>query len=104
MTFDEMISRSIKIKKLYASKNAADGHKNWTAGDYLAGMMKDMGDLSKLIMVKENLRSMDGDIDAKLAHEIGDCFWSLVVIADELSIDPKVAFASMLREVEERFA
>lgn len=104
MDFNEMVKRSLQIKQLYADKNKADGHKPWTATDYMSGFVKDMGDLSKLIMVKENLRGIEGDVDTKLAHELGDCFWSLIVIADELNIELEDVFATMVTEVEKRFA
>ena len=52
----------------------------------MQGLVGDIGDLTKLIMAKEELRSIAG-VDVKLKHEVVDCLWSILVIADEMNID-----------------
>jgi NTP pyrophosphatase (non-canonical NTP hydrolase) len=52
----------------------------------MAGFVGDVGDLSKIIMAKHGLRNME-DVDEKLAHELSDCLWSILVLASKYGID-----------------
>jgi NTP pyrophosphatase (non-canonical NTP hydrolase) len=61
----------------------------------------DVGDLSKIIMAKDSLRAMD-DVDQKLEHELSDCLWSLLNIANKYDIDLASAFMKTMDELEER--
>ena len=96
--------RSLRTKQLYDMKNEENGQKKWGTTEYMSGYVKDVGDLSKLIMVKSGLRGFDGDIDHALKHEIGDNFWSLSMICDELGISPEGAIETVLNDLEERSA
>ena len=102
MNFRELVTRSNDIKVKYRTKNLEDGHKEWTVSDYMSGFVKDVGDLSKLIMAQQNLRSFDGNLEDALKHELGDCLWSLIIICEELGIDPKDALNKTLTDLEER--
>lgn len=101
--FHEMQERAWKIAEMYDDLNQAAGRPSWTAGDYMAGFVGDVGDLSKLVMAHEGLREIPG-YEAKLEHEIGDGFWSLYVLCKKLGIDPKKAFSQTMDELEGRFA
>lgn len=101
---DEVTQRVLAIKKAYRDKNVTDGHKKWDVSDYMSGLVGDIGDLSKLIMAKQRLRGFDDDIDAALQHEIGDCFWSLIVLCDELGMTVEDAMEKTLKDLEERLA
>ena len=99
---DQQIQRSIAIKNKYRAMGADSGKNDWDVSDYLSGMLGDMGDLSKLLMAKQNLRDIDGDLDAKIKHEIGDCLWSLIIICKELGIEPSEALEKTLTDLEDR--
>lgn len=98
----ELMQESLAIRDHYDELQTADGHKKWTAADRMAGFIADVGDLSKLIMVKNGLRRGPQDIDTALAHELSDCLWSILVIADELNIDLEAAFAKWIGQMHER--
>lgn len=102
MKFKDAQERALEIQRKYRKINRADGHKEWTTADYMSGFVKDVGDLSKLIMVNNGLRGYDGDLDHDLKHEIGDCFWSLFIICSELGISPEGAIETTLSDLEER--
>ena len=86
MEFKEILKKTKEIKKKYALQNKKLGRKKWRVQDYYQGFVGDVGDLGKLIMAKNNLRHYT-DQDKKLAHELSDCFWSVLVLADELGVD-----------------
>ena len=67
----------------------------------MSGFVGDVGDLSKIIMAKHGLRSMD-DVDAKLAHELSDCLWSILVLSDKYHIDLAAAFLQTMDGLDKR--
>ena len=69
----------------------------------MPGFVGDVGDLSKIIMAKQGLRFMD-DIDAKLAHELSDCLWSVLVIADKYKINLATEFLKTMDGLEARIS
>ncbi len=74
------------------------GHE-WGASELMAGFVVDVGDLTRLVMASEGHRLVD-DHKTKLAHELADCLWSVLVLADSLQVDLGSAFASTLDELD----
>lgn len=68
----------------------------------MSGFVGDVGSLSKLIMMRQGYRAGE-DVEKKLSHELADCLWSVLVLADELSIDIVKAFGSTMDELANRF-
>lgn len=101
MEFKEIIQRAKGIQAAYQSFNEKIGHKGWGASEYTQGLVGDVGDLMKLIMAKNGLRNAE-DIDEKLAHELSDCLWSIIVIAEELGIDLEKSFLSTMTELKHK--
>lgn len=99
----ELQQRAQLIRQKYDELNRKDGHSEWDGTDYAAGFVGDVGDLMKLVMAKDGKRRGE-DIDAKLKHELGDCLWSLLVIANHYGVDLEDAFNGTMNELEERLA
>jgi NTP pyrophosphatase (non-canonical NTP hydrolase) len=99
--FKEIIKRAQEIRKLYAEsdKRRLDGE--WSRGEYVKAFTADVGALVKLTMAKDGLREVE-DVDKKLAHELADCLWSVIIIADKYDIDIEKAFFNTMNELEER--
>jgi len=57
----------------------------------------------KLIMTKSGVRSTDS-VDEKLAHELSDCLWSLLVLADKYNINLEKSFLDTMTKFEERIS
>lgn len=100
MTFDELSKRAVEIRDRYDELNAQRGV-TWNEQDLMSGFVGDVGDLSKIIMAKHGLRDMD-DIDVKLAHELSDCLWSVLVLADKYKIDLAKEFMESMDALGER--
>jgi len=97
--------RAMAVREAYNRLNAAHGHNAWAGKDYAMGFVGDVGALMKIIMAKENMRDlMGGDATARLKHELGDCLWSLFVIAAHYGINLEEAFAGTMDELEARIA
>ena len=101
MSLQDLQTRAIEIAEKYMLKNAADGNAEWDASAYMAGFVGDVGDLSKLVMAKANLRSAD-EVDSKIAHELSDCLWSVLVLAKELNVDLEAEFSKTMTLIEAR--
>ena len=100
MQYNELLQRAIEIREKYDKLNGQK-HRVWNPQDLMAGFVGDVGDLSKIIMAKSDLRDMD-DIDKKLAHELSDCLWSVMVIAQRYNIDLEQAFLKTMDELDQR--
>lgn len=100
--FSDLTAQALTVRDHYNELQKVDGHTIWNAQDRMAGFVGDVGDLSKLVMAKYQLRRGPADIDEALAHELSDCLWSVMVIADELGIDVESAFTKNMKELHER--
>ncbi len=90
MDLKKLTRRAVDIRDKYDQLNKEHGVV-WNAEDFMSGFVGDVGDLSKLIMAKRGLREVE-DIDKKLAHELSDCLWSVLVLADKYGLDLETEF------------
>jgi NTP pyrophosphatase (non-canonical NTP hydrolase) len=97
----ELQQRALHIKQLYSRLNLQAGRSEWTAQDYAMGFVGDVGDLQKLVMARAGKRHVD-DVDAKLAHELSDCLWSLLILANQYDINLEDVFSKTMNELELR--
>ena len=66
-------------------------------------MVKDMGELSKLLMVRGGYRDdFKEDIKIKLEHQLADMLFSIIIIADKTGIDLEKSFWQTMREIEKK--
>lgn len=65
----------------------------------MQGFVVDVGDLMKLVMAKGGAREVP-EVDAKLAHELADCLWSVLVLARAYDVDLERAFTRTMDELE----
>lgn len=62
--------------------------------------MGDLGDLMKMLQAKANLRPYTkGNLEEDIKHELSDCLWAIIIIADELGIDLESVFNSKIDEL-----
>jgi NTP pyrophosphatase (non-canonical NTP hydrolase) len=67
----------------------------------MQGLVGDTGDLMKLIMAKEGIRDTD-NVDKKIAHELADCLWCILVLAKKYDIDIEKSFLDTMFELEKK--
>jgi NTP pyrophosphatase (non-canonical NTP hydrolase) len=103
MQFEEMKKRALEIRERYRELEIKKYGKAWEGKELALGFVGDVGDLMKLIMVKEGVREVDEDINRKIAHELADCLWSVLVLADEYDVDLEESFVRTMDEIEARF-
>lgn len=101
MTIEELQKRALEILAKYDELNQKQRGVTWNEQQLMAGFVGDVGDLSKIIMAKHGLREMD-DVDQKLAHELSDCLWSVLVLASKSNIDLTTEFQKTMNNLTER--
>lgn len=101
MEFSEIQKRALEVREKYSSLERHNGTKEWSRDDLVRGFVGDVGDLVKLTMAEDGLRTID-DSKSKIAHELADCLWSIIVIADKYDVDLKESFLKTMDELDQR--
>jgi NTP pyrophosphatase (non-canonical NTP hydrolase) len=97
--FKEFIQKAKEIQKLYRELNKRRNEKNWTASEYVQGLVGDVGNLTRLVMAKNNFRTIK-NVDEELRHEIVDCLWALIIISEELHLDLEKEYFEKMKKFE----
>ena len=101
MDFDEVRARAREIRSQYAAAERAEYGRSWTPSEIALGLVGDVGDLAKLVQGKAGVRPRE-DLDEALAHELADCLWAVLVLADCYEVDLGAAFVETMDDLEDR--
>jgi NTP pyrophosphatase (non-canonical NTP hydrolase) len=99
MDTENLSARAMEIRQRFADFEKAKSGKEWTKEEVMQGFVVDVGDLMKLVMAKQGLRHVD-DVDQKLAHELSDCLWSVLVLSKLYGIDLEQEFMKTMDELD----
>lgn len=94
-----MQARARAVRFRYAETEAARFGRSWTHEELMLGFLGDVGDLAKLVQGKAGVRPRDG-LDEALAHELADCLWSVMSLADAYGVDLETAFADTMTMID----
>lgn len=95
----DLTQRAREIRQLYDQLNADRNRPAWNASAFMLGFAADVGALAKLVMARDGLREND-DLDNRLAHELADCLWSILILANECGIDLESSFTTTMDQLE----
>lgn len=87
------------IRKAYEVYDERSYGKKWTKENIAEGFVGDVGDLMKLILAKQGIREID-KVNDKLAHELSDCLWSIIVLAELYEVDLESSFIRTMNGLE----
>jgi len=99
MEFGQLIQRAMEIRRQYEAKEKQLYGSAWTNEEIALGFVGDVGDLAKLIVAESGKRNIT-DSRKKLAHELSDCLWSVMVLAHMHDIDLEASFQNTMDELE----
>lgn len=99
MEFQKLIDRAISIRKQYSEKEKNLYGSSWTSEEIALGFVGDVGDLAKLIIAENGKRNIPNSRE-KLEHELSDCLWSIIVLADLHGINLEKVFLNTMDEIE----
>ncbi len=100
MDFHEMQAKARAVRAQYADLEVARYGRAWTTEEIMLGFLGDVGDLAKLVQGKAGVRPRD-DLDSALAHELADCLWCVITLADAYDIDLESAFDDTMDSLSE---
>jgi len=100
MELSQLSARALQIRQCFAAYEQRRTGRTWTREEIMQGFVVDVGDLMKLVMAKAGARTV-ADVDRKLAHELSDCFWSVLVLAKLYDLDLEKEFLQTMDELEQ---
>lgn len=99
MEFSDLIQRAMSVRAQYAQLEQKRYGAAWTNEELALGFVGDVGDLAKLVMAQNGRRAIS-NVNEKLAHELADCLWSVIVLAQAHQIDLEAAFIQTMDQLE----
>jgi NTP pyrophosphatase (non-canonical NTP hydrolase) len=99
MDINHYTERAWQIHERFSATAAARGARPWTREEVMQGFVGDVGDLMKLVMAKAGARPA-AELDQKLAHELADCLWSVLVLAKLYDVDLEKEFFATMKSIE----
>ncbi len=100
MEFQTLVQRALEVRQQYAALETSRYGRPWTRAEVAQGFVGDVGDLVKLTMACDGIRNIP-DAERKLGHELADCLWSIMVIAQLYGVDLESAFVQTMAELEQ---
>jgi NTP pyrophosphatase (non-canonical NTP hydrolase) len=99
MELSTAVQRALAIRVKFADFEVRTYGREWTTGEVALGLMKDVGDLAMLVQASQGVRQVP-DLHQALGHELSDCLWSVIVLADRLGVDLEAAFTRTMDELD----
>jgi NTP pyrophosphatase (non-canonical NTP hydrolase) len=99
MEFQQIVQRASQVRARCADLERKRYGAAWSREELALGFVGDVGDLAKLVVAAEGRRSI-ADADAKLAHELSDCLWSVIALAEAHGIDLERAFLNTMNDLD----
>ena len=100
MEIKDLSQRAMRVRQLYAELERKEYGRAWTKEEIALGFVGDVGDLAKFVMAQEGIRAIP-DAERKLAHELADCLWSVLVLSQAYNVDIEHAFLQTMDELEQ---
>ncbi|MCR6663942.1 MAG: nucleotide pyrophosphohydrolase [Luteimonas sp.] len=100
MNFHDFEKSALHLNALYEQIEVKRYGRIWSTEELALGFAGDVGDLAKLIQANAGIRHID-DCKAKLGHELSDCLWSILVLANKCGIDLEAEFVKNTAELTE---
>ncbi|MBI4129690.1 nucleotide pyrophosphohydrolase [Candidatus Roizmanbacteria bacterium] len=98
MNLSQLSQRALEIRKKYAELETEKFGIEWTVEQIAEGFAGDVEDLIKL--TKERAKGESVAEKEKLAHELSDCLWSVLVLADKFGVDLEQSFLQTMSDLE----
>ncbi|TBO36441.1 nucleoside triphosphate pyrophosphohydrolase family protein [Pedobacter kyonggii] len=98
-SFDEIIRRSMEIRKKYHELEMLHHGSEWTVEEDALAYLTDAGLVGRNIMSQQKRWSKAGS-ETELEHKLGENIWWLIVLAERSSINIKEAVDKFLTKTD----
>lgn len=98
MNFSDLQQQALQLNELYEQLEVKRWGRIWSTQELALGFVGDVGDLAKLIQAHAGVRTIE-DLQDRLGHELSDCLWSIIILANRCGIDLEAAFVRNTREI-----
>ena len=99
MELRDLMHKAVAVRQQYAELETRSYGRPWTDEEIALGFVGDVGDLTKLVLSRNGVRDIP-DAEAKLAHELADCLWCVLVLSHRYGVDLEQAFVRAMDEIE----
>lgn len=100
MNFNEIVERSVQIRKLYHNLEKIHHEKEWTVEEDALAFLTDAGLVGRLTMSDQGRWPSNGYTKSELQHKLGECIWWVIVLAERMDIDISYALETFLSKTE----
>ncbi len=97
--FDQIIRRSLEIRKKYHELEVLHHGSEWTVEEDALAYLTDAGLVGRNIM-SEQQRWPKAGSEAELQHKLGENIWWLIVLAERSGIDIRDAVDKFLNKMD----
>lgn len=101
MDIKKVSEEALRIKALYSEYEEKNFGRKWNKEELFIGFVSDIGDLSRLVLAKEGMMKIE-NLEEKIGHEISDCLWAILVLANEYNINVEEVFFQNMKALEKR--
>ena len=103
MDIAEFREQARVVRSQYALEEVRRYGRSWTPEEIMLGFLGDVGDLAKLVQGKAGIRERD-DLDSALGHELADCLWSILTLADCYGVELESAFMATMTQLSDHLS
>ncbi len=97
--FDDIINRSLEIRKKYHELEVQHHDSEWTVEEDALAFLTDAALVGRNIMSQQQ-RWPKANSQSELEHKLGETIWWLIVLANRSDIDIKEAMDNFLSKTE----
>ena len=97
--FDDIINRSLEIRKKYHELEVQHHNSEWTVEEDALAFLTDAGLVGRNIMSQQQ-RWPKANSQSELEHKLGENIWWLIVLANRSGIDIKESMDNFLSKTE----
>lgn len=99
--FDEIISRSLSLRKKYHELEQIHHGSQWTVSEDALAFLTDAASVGRHTMSQQQ-RWPKANTATELEHKLGESIWWLIVLANRMDIDVKDALNNFLSKTEKQ--
>ncbi len=103
VSLTELADRAMAVRRQYAAMELARYGRSWNVEELRLGFVGDVGDLAQLVQAASGVRQLP-ETQQNLAHELADCLWSVLVLAELTGVQLESAFLQTMDGLDRRFA